>query len=132
MREKFVKELQGPAAPPVQGGTSGVFNRQAQGDIGLPRDPIQALDRIEAFLKLDREDEAGLTKHTAFIMDYAETMLPAGTMATLTADDRHILVKVLNWARDQKISDNANPIFLVAYSAAQINEATVNRMSPPR
>lgn len=123
MRDKFVKELQGQVAVAPQSGTSAVFNRQAQGDLALPRDPIQALDRIEAFLKLERQDDNGLSKHTAFIMDYAQTMLPAGTMATLTPEDRQILVKVLNWARDQQISDNANPIFLVADSAAQINEA---------
>lgn len=118
MKLQFQKDAGlGAIAPP-----SGVFNTGPAAGL-LPRDPASAFELIEKVLKTERKAENGRLMHTVVVIDYAESIFPAGTWGALTSEDRFCLVKLLNWARDPKIMASDNPIILVADSAAQINEA---------
>src|ERR1017187_746307 len=119
MREIFMREV-GLTSKPTK--TAGIF--QQSGDAGqLPRDPVATFDLIAKMLQADRRDSDGKQKHTVLVIDYAETIFPSGTLGTMSGEDRHCLVKILNWARDSKINENANPIIMIADSGSQLNEA---------
>jgi transitional endoplasmic reticulum ATPase len=119
MKTTFLKEAEVDVTPKA---TAGLFKPGASAG-QLPRDPAAAFDLIEKVLKSDRKNADGREMHSVFVMDYAESLLPSGTWASMSGEDRHCVVKVLNWARDTKISANANAIILIADSASQVNEA---------
>src|ERR1035437_230340 len=119
MRDTFMREV-GLTTTPTK--TSGVFGATASTG-QLPRDPVAAFDLLEKMLQADRRDSDGKQTHTVLVIDYAETIFPSGTLGTMSGEDRHCLVKILNWARDSKINENANPIIMIADSGSQLNEA---------
>jgi hypothetical protein len=121
MKNEFVKQI-GLAAPPPQA-TGGVFGSQPQEDRRLPSEPIAAFAAIEKLLKSDRKTADNRLLHCVVIIDFAESLLPAGEWGRLTEQDRHCVIKVLSWAKDAKIGNHANPIILVADTPAQINDA---------
>lgn len=80
---------------------------------GLPSDPASAFRLID--LALRRDD-------FALIVDYADTVFPAGEMAQLDPGDRAALVHLLKWAKDvREIRDRGNMIFLITSTVSKIN-----------
>lgn len=69
---------------------------------GLPRDPPRALQLVESYLRVRLADG----KSAACILDFAETLAPAGDFSYMGADDRFTLVTLVKWAQD--------PVFLAA------------------
>jgi SpoVK/Ycf46/Vps4 family AAA+-type ATPase len=69
---------------------------------GLPRDPARALQLLESYLRVRLADG----KSAACILDFAETLAPAGDFSYMSADDRFTLVTLVKWAQD--------PVFLAA------------------
>jgi hypothetical protein len=122
MRETFI-ELVGLKKEPPKA-TAGMFPPQADTGIVLPRDPAKALDMVESVLKMpDRKAPDSRVMHTLFVIDYAESLVPAGNMAQLPPSDRYCIIKLLNWAKDPVISENANPIVLIADSPVLLNKS---------
>lgn len=79
----------------------------------LPVDPASAFRYIDLALKRD---------NFALIVDYAESVFPAGDMAQLDPGDRSALVYLLKWAKDCKeIRDRGNLIMLLASTLSKIN-----------
>jgi len=69
---------------------------------GLPRNPDSVLSLLDNYLRLRILDH----KKIALIVDFAETIVPAGDSSSMPAEDRNSLVILKRWAQ--------NPIFLQA------------------
>lgn len=119
MEDKF-KEAAGLDKKPAV--TAGVFAAAANASV-LPRDPSTAFTLVEKVLMAERKNkDDGRPMHTVFIIDYAESLFPAGNMSSLSAEDRFCIVKLLNWAKDPKISNGNNPIILIADSMVRLHD----------
>lgn len=69
---------------------------------GLPRNPDGVLNILDNYLRLRLVDN----KKIAVVIDFAETIVPAGDSSGMPAEDRNSLVILKRWAQ--------NPIFLQA------------------
>ena len=69
---------------------------------GLPRNPDGVLNILDNYLRLRIQDK----KKIALVMDFAETVAPAGDTSGMPAEDRNSLVILKRWAQ--------SPIFLQA------------------
>src|ERR1044071_5214842 len=69
---------------------------------GLPRNPDGVLNLLDNYLRLRIADG----KKIALVIDFAETIAPAGDVFSMPAEDRNSLVILKRWAR--------NPDFLNA------------------
>ena len=66
---------------------------------GLPRNPDGVLNILDNYLRLRLTDN----KKIAVVIDFAETIVPAGDSSGMPAEDRNALVILKRWAQ--------NPIF---------------------
>ena len=69
---------------------------------GLPRNPDGVLNILDNYLRLRILDK----KKIALVIDFAETLAPAGDASSMPAEDRNLLVILKRWAQ--------SPIFLQA------------------
>ena len=69
---------------------------------GLPRNPDGVLNILDNYMRLRIADR----KKIALVIDFAETMAPAGDTSGMPAEDRNSLVIFKRWAQ--------NPVFLQA------------------
>ena len=69
---------------------------------GLPRNPDSVLNILDNYLRLRIADK----KKIALVIDFAETIAPAGDSSGMPAEDRNSLVILKRWAQ--------NPVFLQA------------------
>src|SRR5205814_3921114 len=69
---------------------------------GLPRNPDGVLNILDNYLRLRIGDQ----KKIALVIDFAETIAPAGDSSGMPAEDRNALVILKRWAQ--------SPIFLQA------------------
>lgn len=97
----------------------------------LPGTPVECFAMVEKVLSKVRfsstEDQRPL--HMAFIIDYAETIFPAGEWASLNEKDRDAIVRLLNWAKDKDIQKSGNPIILITDSAMRLHDSIVSNSS---
>ena len=63
---------------------------------GLPRNPDGVLNILDNYLRLRILDK----KKIALVIDFAETIAPAGDVSGMSADDRNALVILKRWARN--------------------------------
>jgi len=68
----------------------------------LPKDPVRVFSALEQYFR-SRLDQK---KSVAFIIDYAETIVPMNEAGSTGTEDRNALVYLLKWAHD--------PLFLAA------------------
>lgn len=105
MKDKFFKALNVRLAvvgqPPIAG--------------ELPKDPARLLPLLEAYM---------LTPgvRAALVIDYAETVLPAGEMGFMGRDDKANVVTLQRWAKDPALLKSDNVIVLVTENLADINK----------
>ena len=66
----------------------------------LPRNPDGVLNILDNYLRLRIADG----KKIALIIDFAETIAPAGDVSGMSADDRNALVILKRWAQNHVIS----------------------------
>lgn len=57
----------------------------------------------------------------AVIIDYADLLCPPQDKALLSPDDRALLVKLLAWAEDERLSRCDNPLFLLSRNAGDLH-----------
>lgn len=62
----------------------------------LPKDPARAFAILENYFRIRLTDG----KKIAFIIDYADTLVPMGQASYFSAEDRAILVYLLKWAKE--------------------------------
>jgi AAA+ superfamily predicted ATPase len=79
----------------------------------LPRDPARALPMIERFLYF--------SDRTAIILNFLETIFPAGEISHLSSEDRTSLVSLQRWLTSARLFDTDNIVLLVAESLSDVH-----------
>ena len=88
-----------------------------------PRDPDRALQLIETYLY--DQLNANPRYSAAVIVDYAETVAPAGDAAQLPVEDRNSIVTLRRWASEPLFLQRQITFCLIAESTSALNAALV-------
>ena len=88
-----------------------------------PRDPDRALQLVESFLRNQLEERRQYS--AVVVIDYAETVAPAGEPGQLPVEDRGAIVTLRRWASDAFFLARDVTFVLLAESASQLNPAIV-------
>ena len=88
---------------------------------GLPRNPDGVLNLLDNYLRL-RITEG---KKIALIIDFAETIAPAGDVSGMPAEDRNALVIFKRWASNPSFLRADVTICLIAENQIEINQSVV-------
>jgi len=83
----------------------------------MPRDPGRALQILENYLRMRVTDG----KSMALIIDYAETLAPAGEMSHLSPEDRFVLATLVKWASDPQLLGGDVSVVLIIENLAEVN-----------
>ncbi|HZC66561.1 MAG TPA: AAA family ATPase [Candidatus Dormibacteraeota bacterium] len=88
---------------------------------GLPRNPDAVLNILDNYLRLRIQDH----KKIALILDFAETIAPAGEVSSMSAEDRNSLVILKRWARNPAFLGADLTICLIAENRIELNQGIV-------
>jgi AAA+ superfamily predicted ATPase len=88
---------------------------------GLPRNPDGVLNLLDNYLRLRIHDG----KKIALIIDYAETIIPAGDLSGMPADDRNALVILKRWAQNPAFLRADVSICLISENRVELNQGIV-------
>jgi AAA+ superfamily predicted ATPase len=88
---------------------------------GLPRSPDGVLNILDNYLRLRIADG----KKIALVIDFAETVAPAGDNSSLSAEDRNALVTLKRWAQHPAFLSADITICLIAENLAELNPGLV-------
>jgi AAA+ superfamily predicted ATPase len=88
---------------------------------GLPRNPDAVLGILDNYLRLRLLDG----KKIALILDYAETIAPAGDVSSMSAEDRNALVILKRWAQNPAFLTADVTICLIAENQIELNQGIV-------
>jgi AAA+ superfamily predicted ATPase len=91
----------------------------AQG--GLPRSPDAVLNLLDNYLRLRIADG----KKIGLVIDFAETIIPTGDVAGMSAEDRNSLVILKRWARNPAFLNADVTICLVSENESEVNQGIV-------
>lgn len=80
----------------------------------LPRDPARALPIIERFLQQ--------TDNSAVIINFLETVFPAGEISHLSGEDRNSLVAIQRWMTTPGFMEKDKLVLLVAESLSDVHQ----------
>jgi AAA+ superfamily predicted ATPase len=87
----------------------------------LPRNPDGVLNILDNYLRLRIADG----KKIALILDFAETIAPAGDGSSMPADDRNALVILKRWAQNPGFLRADVTICLIAENQIELNQGIV-------
>src|ERR1039457_7275258 len=87
----------------------------------LPRNPDGVLNLLDNYLRLRIADG----RKIALIVEFAETIAPAGDVSSLAADDRNALVTLKRWAQHPAFLSADLTICLVAENLSELNQGIV-------
>jgi AAA+ superfamily predicted ATPase len=87
----------------------------------LPRNPDGVLNILDNYLRLRIADG----KKIALIIDFAETIAPAGDVSSMSADDRNALVILKRWAQSVAFLRSDVTICLIAQNQIELNQGIV-------
>jgi len=87
----------------------------------LPRNPDGVLNILDNYLRLRIADG----KKIALIIDFAETIAPAGDVSTMSAEDRNALVILKRWAQNPVFLNADVTICLIAENRIELNQSIV-------
>lgn len=87
----------------------------------LPKDPTRAFAILENYIRIRLNDK----KRIALIIEYAETIAPASTMAYSNAEDRAIQVYLLRWAKDALFLESDFTLLMITENIGEMNQAIV-------
>ncbi len=88
---------------------------------GLPRNPDGVLNLLDNYLRLRMLDG----RKIALIVDFAETIVPAGELAHMPAEDRNSLVILKRWAQNPAFLRADATICLIAENLSDLNQGIV-------
>jgi AAA+ superfamily predicted ATPase len=91
----------------------------AQG--GLPRSPDAVLNLLDNYLRLRIADG----KKIGLVIDFAETIVPAGDVSSMSAEDRNSLVILKRWARNPTFLNADVTICLLSENQIEVNQGIV-------
>jgi len=87
----------------------------------LPRNPDGVLNILDNYLRLRIADG----KKVALILDFAETIAPAGDVSSMPPDDRNALVILKRWAQNPAFLRADVTICLIAENQIELNQGIV-------
>jgi len=88
---------------------------------GLPRSPDAVLNLLDNYLRLRIADG----KKIGLVIDFAETIAPAGDISSMSAEDRNSLVILKRWARNSAFLNADVTICLVSENQIELNPGIV-------
>jgi AAA+ superfamily predicted ATPase len=88
-----------------------------------PRDPDRALQVLETYLQYQLKENPRFS--AAVIIDFAETVAPAGDPGQLPVEDRNSIVTLRRWAADPLFLQRQVTFCLVSESTAALNASLV-------
>lgn len=88
---------------------------------GLPRNPDAVLNILDNYLRLRLADG----KKIALVIDFAETIAPAGDVSSMSAEDRNSLVILKRWARNPDFLNADVTICLISENQSEMNQGIV-------
>lgn len=88
---------------------------------GLPRSPDAVLNLLDNYLRLRIADG----RKIGLVIDFAETIVPAGDIANMSAEDRNSLVILKRWARSPVLLNADVTICLVSENQIEVNQGIV-------
>jgi len=88
---------------------------------GLPRNPDAVLNLLDNYLRLRIADG----KKIGLVIDFAETIAPAGDVSSMSAEDRNSLVILKRWARNTAFLNADVTICLVSENQIELNQGIV-------
>ena len=83
----------------------------------LPKDPARAFPLLESFSRVRIADG----KSVAIVIDFAETVAPAGDLGFMPGEDRYALVTLVKWAQDQQFLTADFSVCLIAENLSELN-----------
>ncbi|OGL71828.1 hypothetical protein A3C09_03935 [Candidatus Uhrbacteria bacterium RIFCSPHIGHO2_02_FULL_47_44] len=99
-----------------------------------PKDPQAALPLIERVLTVSDKEQKDLLGDElpigsiAVIIDYAETIIPSGSITSMSESDRTNIVTIARWTQNPEIDRLGNLVCLLATNESELN--TVVRGAP--
>jgi len=88
---------------------------------GLPRSPDAVLNLLDNYLRLRIADG----KKIGLVIDFAETIAPAGDISSMSAEDRNSLVILKRWARNAAFLNADVTICLISENQIELNQGIV-------
>jgi AAA+ superfamily predicted ATPase len=88
---------------------------------GLPQRPDGVLNLLDNYLRLRIAD----TKKIALVIDFAETVAPAGDVSSMSGEDRNSLVIFKRWANNPTFLRADATICLIAENQIELNQGIV-------
>ena len=88
---------------------------------GLPRNPDGVLNLLDNYLRLRLMER----KKIALVIDYAETVVPAGDVSSMPDTDRNALVILKRWAQNAAFLEADFTVCLVCENLAELNQSIV-------
>ncbi|MCI0351431.1 MAG: hypothetical protein L0Z53_18565, partial [Acidobacteriales bacterium] len=85
----------------------------------LARTTDAVLNLIDSYLRLRLQDN----KKIALILDFAETLAPAGDVSGMSAEDRNALVILKRWAHNTAFLRSDVTICLIAENQIELNQS---------
>src|SRR5215467_9687525 len=95
---------------------------------GLPRNPDAVLNLLDNYLRLRIADG----KKIGLVIDFAETIAPAGDVSSMSAEDRNALVILKRWARNAAFLDADVTLCLISENQIELNQGIVQHPGVPR
>ena len=86
----------------------------------LPQSPREVLQLAERVM-IAACQRTGMTKPLALILEYAETIVPAVDLGSMSEPDRASLVTLLRWARQRELVEQGHIIILTTGNLAELN-----------
>src|SRR3982751_2364929 len=83
----------------------------------VPKDPARAFPLLESYARVRIADG----KSVAVIIDFAETVAPAGDLGYMPGEDRYSLVTLVKWAQDPQFLTADFSVCLIAENLAELN-----------
>jgi SpoVK/Ycf46/Vps4 family AAA+-type ATPase len=83
----------------------------------IPKDPVRAFPLLESYARVRIADG----KSIAIVIDFAETVAPAGDLGSMSGEDRYALVTLIKWAQDPQFLIADFSVCLVAENLAEMN-----------
>ncbi|MGB9804672.1 ATP-binding protein [Desulfofundulus sp.] len=119
-REKFLEiaELKQQAPSGALAALQQARGQLMTGDVPLPATPGQALPLIErALLAADGDNRP----RCSLIVEHAETIFPNADLATMSPEDRSLLVTITRWAREKEFTALGPPVFLLVENLGDLH-----------
>jgi SpoVK/Ycf46/Vps4 family AAA+-type ATPase len=87
-----------------------------------PREPDKVLLGLDAFIERTLVEEADKRKSIALVFDYAQYLVPAGDLDSLSRGNASRLVRFLAWAQNPHIKRENIAFCLIADKLSEVNE----------